>query len=33
MEALERYTGVYQGDEIRVLRRFSDFPPGDACFP
>jgi len=33
MEALERYTGVYQGDEIRVLRRFSDFPPGDAMLP
>src|SRR6202012_2918009 len=33
MEAIERYTGVYQGDEIRVLRRFSDFPPGDAILP
>jgi bacteriocin biosynthesis cyclodehydratase domain-containing protein len=33
MEAIERYTGVYQGDEIRVLRRFSDFPPGDAMLP
>jgi oxazoline/thiazoline synthase len=33
MEAIERYTGVYQCDEIRVLRRFSDFPPGDAILP
>ena len=33
MEAIERYTGVFQGDEIRVLRRFSDFPPGDAILP
>jgi bacteriocin biosynthesis cyclodehydratase domain-containing protein len=30
MEAIERYSGVFQGDEIRVERRFADFPPGDA---
>src|SRR5262249_47704340 len=33
MEAIERYSGVYQGDEIRVTRRFTDFPPGDAIPP
>ncbi len=33
MEAIERYTGIYQGDEIRVTRRFTDFPPGDAIVP
>ena len=33
MEAIERYSGVYQGDEIRVTRRFGDFPPGDAIAP
>ena len=30
MEAIERYSGIFQGDEIRVTRRFSDFPSGDA---
>jgi bacteriocin biosynthesis cyclodehydratase domain-containing protein len=30
MEAIERYSGIYQGDEIRMRRRFVDFPPGDA---
>jgi bacteriocin biosynthesis cyclodehydratase domain-containing protein len=30
MEAIERYSGIFQGDEIRVTRRFTDFPPGDA---
>lgn len=30
MEAIERYSGVFQGDEIRVARRFGDFPKGDA---
>jgi ribosomal protein S12 methylthiotransferase accessory factor len=30
MEAIERYSGIFQGDEIRVTRRFIDFPPGDA---
>src|SRR5262249_7255480 len=33
MEAIERYSGVFQGDEIRVTRRFADFPPGDAIPP
>ncbi len=30
MEAIERYSGIFQGDEIRVKRRFTDFAPGDA---
>jgi oxazoline/thiazoline synthase len=33
MEAIERYSGIFQGNEIRVTRRFSDFPPGDAILP
>ena len=33
MEAMERYSGIFQGDEIRVIRRFTDFPPGDAIAP
>jgi oxazoline/thiazoline synthase len=33
MEAIERYSGIFQGDEIRVTRRFTDFPAGDAIFP
>jgi ribosomal protein S12 methylthiotransferase accessory factor len=33
MEAIERYAGVFQGDEIRVTRRFADFPAGDAILP
>jgi oxazoline/thiazoline synthase len=33
MEAIERYCGIFQGDEIRVTRRFTDFPPGDAILP
>ena len=33
MEAIERYSGIYQGDEIRVTRRFTDFAPGDAIAP
>src|SRR6266700_5367500 len=33
MEAIERYSGIFQGDEIRVTRRFPDFPPGDAILP
>src|SRR5271169_17328 len=33
MEAIERYSGIFQGDEIRVRRRFADFPPGDAILP
>jgi oxazoline/thiazoline synthase len=30
MEAIERYSGIFQGDEIRMKRRFTDFEPGDA---
>jgi bacteriocin biosynthesis cyclodehydratase domain-containing protein len=33
MEAIERYSGIFQGDEPRVTRRFVDFPPGDAIHP
>jgi oxazoline/thiazoline synthase len=33
MEAIERYSGIFQGDEIRVTRRFTDFAPGDAISP
>jgi ribosomal protein S12 methylthiotransferase accessory factor len=33
MEAIERYSGIYQGDEIRMTRRFADFPPGEAIHP
>ncbi len=33
MEAIERYSGIFQGDEIKVTRRFADFLPGDAIPP
>jgi oxazoline/thiazoline synthase len=33
MEAIERYSGIFQGDEIRVTRRFTDFARGDAILP
>jgi len=33
MEAMERYSGIFQGDEIRVAKRFTDFAPGDAIAP
>jgi len=33
MEAIERYSGIFQGDEIRATRRFTDFPSGDAIHP
>jgi oxazoline/thiazoline synthase len=33
MEAIERYSGVFQGDEIRVAKRFTDFPKGEAIQP
>ncbi|WP_249144021.1 TOMM precursor leader peptide-binding protein [Bradyrhizobium lablabi] len=33
MEAIERYSGIFQGDEIRIRKRFTDFPPGDAIRP
>ena len=32
-EALERYSGVYHGDEIRRRARFSDFADGEALHP
>jgi oxazoline/thiazoline synthase len=33
MEAIERYSGIFAGDEIRVARRFTDFAPGEAIWP
>jgi ribosomal protein S12 methylthiotransferase accessory factor len=33
MEAIERYSGSFQGDEVRMTRRFTDFPAGDAILP
>ena len=30
MEAIERYSGIFQGDEIRITRRYTDFAPDDA---
>jgi oxazoline/thiazoline synthase len=33
MEAIERYTGIFQGDEIRVKRRSTDFPSRDIIHP
>jgi len=30
MEAIERYSGIFQGDEIRMTRRFTDFSDGEA---
>ncbi len=33
MEAIERYSGIFQGDEIRVTRRFADFPADDPILP
>ena len=33
MEAIERYSGIFQGDEIRAKRRFADFPSGEAIPP
>jgi oxazoline/thiazoline synthase len=33
MEAIERYSGIFQGDEIRMARKFTDFAPGDAILP
>ena len=33
MEAIERYSGIFQGDEIRKTRRFTDFPSGGAILP
>ncbi len=33
MEAIERYTGIFQGDEIRATRRLTDFAAGEALQP
>jgi oxazoline/thiazoline synthase len=33
MEAIERYSGIFQGDEIRMTRKFTDFAPGEAMLP
>ncbi|CCE05966.1 conserved hypothetical protein [Bradyrhizobium sp. STM 3843] len=33
MEAIERYSGIFQGDEIRATKRFTDFADGDALKP
>ncbi|WP_316174755.1 MULTISPECIES: TOMM precursor leader peptide-binding protein [unclassified Bradyrhizobium] len=33
MEAIERYSGIFQGDEIRATKRFTDFADGDAIKP
>jgi ribosomal protein S12 methylthiotransferase accessory factor len=33
MEAIERYCGIFQGDEIRSPHRFADFPQGEAIAP
>jgi ribosomal protein S12 methylthiotransferase accessory factor len=33
MEAIERYSGIFQGNEIRTTCKFADFPPGDAILP
>jgi oxazoline/thiazoline synthase len=33
MEAIERYSGIFQGDEIRAKRRFTDFSSGEAIPP
>src|ERR1700761_8427736 len=33
MEAIERYSGIFQGDEIRTTKRFTDFESGEAINP
>jgi ribosomal protein S12 methylthiotransferase accessory factor len=33
MEAIERYSGIFLGDEIRLTKRFTDFAPGAAISP
>jgi oxazoline/thiazoline synthase len=33
MQGIERYCGIFHGDEIRMTRRFADFPAGDAILP
>ncbi|MDE0659556.1 MAG: TOMM precursor leader peptide-binding protein [Gammaproteobacteria bacterium] len=32
-EAVERYSGAYHGDEIRIRRRFAEFAKGEAIHP
>jgi oxazoline/thiazoline synthase len=33
MEAIERYSGIFQGDEIRMMKRFTDLPAGEVLLP
>jgi bacteriocin biosynthesis cyclodehydratase domain-containing protein len=33
MEAIERYSGIFQGDEIRTTKRFTDFGPSEGINP
>ncbi len=33
MESIERYSGIFQSDEIRMTRRYTDFAPGEAILP
>jgi len=33
MEAIERYSGIFQGDEIRTSRKFADFASDEAIWP
>jgi len=33
MEAIERYSGIFQGDEVRARRRLTDFSPGEVISP
>ena len=33
MKGIERHCGIFQGNEIRTIRRFTDFPEGDAIHP
>jgi len=33
MEAIERYSGIFQGDEIRTTKSFTDFEAGEAIDP
>ncbi len=33
MEAIERYSGIFQGDEIRMTKRYTDFAAGEAILP
>ena len=33
MEAIERYSGIFQGDEIRATRRFTDFASNEVIVP